>query len=228
METAVLTDIQVRQMEAESIKCPAHGVDGKVGESPCSSTVKSFGEMFQVDLQLRRVMKTNPTFENFGILDFTSGNGQSILKVEHKLAPWLIGIRLGQGLRKRGSFSAEFVECGLELLWEILEIAREWEVSGQVFQFTMENDQGAQTKLAKGDLGDRTSYERMSISVPTNPGAEEDFWKIERIGYSGRIKARTSPSFAQPGIKTSKGGRKNLAQIVEHPSALGGDIRFFK
>jgi hypothetical protein len=92
----------------------------------------------------------------------------------------------------------------------------------------MENNQGTETKLTERDLCDCGSHKWMAVPVSTNPGAEADFWKTKGIGYESRIKARASPSFAETGIETRKGWRKNLAQVIKHSPALGGDIRFLQ
>jgi hypothetical protein len=70
MKAAVLTDIQIRQVETESIEGAANGIHGEVGKPSSAAGVECFGEQFQVGLKLGRLLKTNTSLQNFCVFDF--------------------------------------------------------------------------------------------------------------------------------------------------------------
>ena len=228
VEAAVLTDVQIRQVESESIEGAAHGIHGKVGKASGTAGVECFGEQFQVGLELGRMLKTNAAFQNFRVFDFPGRNRQTVLKVEHKLAPRFVGIRLRQCLGKRGRFTTELVECALQLLRKVLKIAGERKVRRQVLQLAVEHNQGAEAKIAKRGLCDGRRHKRMSIPVSPDPSAEADFGHSQGICNQRGIKARSAPSFAEALVETRQRGRKNLAQVINNSTAFRSDIRLFE
>ena len=129
---------------------------------------------------------------------------------------------------KRGRFTTELVECALQLLREVLKIAGERKVRRQVLQLAVENNQGAEAKVAERGLGDGRRHKRMSIPVSPDPSAEADFGHSQGICNQRGIKACAAPGFTEAVVKARQSGRKNLAQVINNSTAFRSDIRLFE
>jgi hypothetical protein len=75
VEAAVLPNIQGGEMEAKGMEGAPNGHDRILGESSSSQALERIREPGEMKIQLGRAAKMNAALENFGILNFTGGDG---------------------------------------------------------------------------------------------------------------------------------------------------------
>ena len=92
----------------------------------------------------------------------------------------------------------------------------------------VENNESVQAEFSQAGLRDGGGDERMTVAVAADPCAQTNFRTSEWVREKTRIKANGFPRLNQPLVESCEGERKDLAEITNNASALGGHIGFFQ